>query len=244
MIDHNVMRLDVAVHNALAVAEVEGLEELVHVVANVHVGELGVESAEVGVVDVFEDKGGSLALCISNDIQEGDDVGPTGEVLQDLDLALDLLFLNGLQDFDDAFLVVDDVDALEDLGVFAAAWKREREVRRENKAEELETVKTYRSCEQPRSFPGLPSLPREDELARYLTKGVARDARRAYRCRDALKTMGRLMHRCRGGVGIGRLTDVDAVVVPVTTRHVLVDLGVNPGHASDGRAIERAGTCC
>jgi hypothetical protein len=42
MIDHNVMRLDVAVHDALAVAVVEGLEEFVDVVSHVEVRELGV----------------------------------------------------------------------------------------------------------------------------------------------------------------------------------------------------------
>jgi len=42
--------------------------------------------------------------------------------LEDFDLALDLLLFDGFEDFDDAFLVVDDVEAFEDFGVFAAAW--------------------------------------------------------------------------------------------------------------------------
>ncbi len=56
MIDHNVMRLDVAVHNALAVAEVEGLEEFVDVEPHIEVVELGVQAAEIGIVDVLEDE--------------------------------------------------------------------------------------------------------------------------------------------------------------------------------------------
>ena len=56
MIDHNVMRLHIAVHNALAVAEVEGLEELEDVVPHVDVVEFGVEAPEVGIVDVLEDE--------------------------------------------------------------------------------------------------------------------------------------------------------------------------------------------
>lgn len=62
-------------------------------------------------------------LVVANDIQQSDDVGSATEVLQDLDLALYLFLLDGLEDLDDTFLVVDDVDALKDLGVFASAWQ-------------------------------------------------------------------------------------------------------------------------
>jgi hypothetical protein len=123
MIDHNVMRFDVAVHDALAVAVVEGFEQLVDVVADVDVVELGVESAEVGIIDVFENEGGRLALRVPHDVKQGDNVGTAGQVLQNLNLALYLLLLDGLEDFDDAFLVVDDVDALEYLRVFTAACR-------------------------------------------------------------------------------------------------------------------------
>jgi len=46
---------------------------------------------------------------------QGDNVSTASEVLQDLDLALDLLLLDRLQSFDYALLVVRDVDGLEDL---------------------------------------------------------------------------------------------------------------------------------
>jgi hypothetical protein len=42
MVDHNVVRLDIAVHDALAVAEVQSLEELENVVPHVVVLELRV----------------------------------------------------------------------------------------------------------------------------------------------------------------------------------------------------------
>lgn len=92
MIDHNVMRLHIAVHDALAVAIVECLEEFVDVVADIDVDELGVEGAEIGVVDVFEDERGRLALSVSHDIEKGNNVRPASQVLQDFDLALYLLF--------------------------------------------------------------------------------------------------------------------------------------------------------
>lgn len=62
MIDHNVVRFHIPVHNTLAVAKVKRFEELVDVVAHVIVAKLGIESAEVGVVDILEDQGRSLTL--------------------------------------------------------------------------------------------------------------------------------------------------------------------------------------
>jgi hypothetical protein len=146
MIDHNVMRLHIPVHDSLAVTVVERLEQLKDIVPHIQVVELRVEAPEIGVVDVFEDQRRCLRLystpqisqnphfsslegihwCVSylriaNDVEEGDDVGAAAQVLEDFDLTLDLLLLNGLEDLDDAFLVIDYVDALKDLRVFAAS---------------------------------------------------------------------------------------------------------------------------
>ena len=62
MIDHNVMRLDITVHDSLAVAEIEGLQELEDVKSNINIVELGVQASEIGVVDELEDKGRRFAL--------------------------------------------------------------------------------------------------------------------------------------------------------------------------------------
>ncbi len=121
MIDHNVMRLHIAVHNALAVAEIEGFEELIDIVPDIDVVEFGVQAPEVCVVDVLEDERWCLALRIAHDIEQSDDVRAAREVLEDFDLALDLLFLDRLENFDDALLIIDDVDALEDFGVLSSA---------------------------------------------------------------------------------------------------------------------------
>lgn len=64
MIDHNVVRLDITMHNSLAVAEVQGLEKLENVESHIEVVELGVETAEVCVVDVLEDEGRRFALWL------------------------------------------------------------------------------------------------------------------------------------------------------------------------------------
>lgn len=62
MVDHNVMRLDVTVHDALAVAKVQGLEQLQDVEADIDVGEFGIQRPEIGVVDALKDERGRLAL--------------------------------------------------------------------------------------------------------------------------------------------------------------------------------------
>lgn len=62
MIDHNVMRFDVSVHDAFAMAKVQGLEELKDIEADIQVVELGIEAPEVCVVDILEDERRSLTL--------------------------------------------------------------------------------------------------------------------------------------------------------------------------------------
>lgn len=60
-------------------------------------------------------------LRIANNVEQRDDVRTASKVLQDFDFTLNFLLLDRLQDLDDAFLVVDDIDALEHLGVLAPA---------------------------------------------------------------------------------------------------------------------------
>jgi hypothetical protein len=62
MIDHNVMRLDITVHDSFAVAEVQGLEQLEDVVSYVVILELGVQTPEISVVDILEDQRRCFAL--------------------------------------------------------------------------------------------------------------------------------------------------------------------------------------
>ena len=64
-------------------------------------------------------------MLVPNDIQQGDNVGPARQVLQDLDLPLDLLLLDGLQDLDDTLLIVGDIDAFEDLRVLSSSCGRD-----------------------------------------------------------------------------------------------------------------------
>jgi len=64
VVNHNVVWLDVAVHDSPGVAKVEGLDDLADVIADVLVAESRVEDLEVGVVDVLKHKRGYLGLYI------------------------------------------------------------------------------------------------------------------------------------------------------------------------------------
>ena len=102
-------------------AEVERLEQLEDVEAHVGVRERRVEDFEVGGGDVLEDEGRGLGRRVAHAVEQRDDVGPPAQVLQDLDLALDLLLLDRLEDLDHAALARRGVDPLEDLGVLPPA---------------------------------------------------------------------------------------------------------------------------
>lgn len=62
MVDHNVMRFDVSVHNSFAVTKVQRLEQFKDIETNVEIVELGIETPEIGVVDVLENKRRGLTL--------------------------------------------------------------------------------------------------------------------------------------------------------------------------------------
>ena len=63
-----------------------------------------------------------IYLAVSDHIQQGNDVRPSGKVLQDLDLPLDLLLLDRFQDLDNTLLVIDDIDAFKDFRVLSPSW--------------------------------------------------------------------------------------------------------------------------
>lgn len=66
--------------------------------------------------------GHATNLRVPHDIEERNNVRPSCKVLEDLDFPLDLLLLHRLEDLDDAFLIVDDVDSFENLRILSATW--------------------------------------------------------------------------------------------------------------------------
>ena len=134
MVNHHVMWLDVSVHDALGMAIVQSLwitrsarrslavqgesahfEKFEHVISNIVICEPRVEHFEIDIMDVFCDQAWDLGSRIANHVQQGYDIWTSCQVLENFDFSLDLLLLNGFEDFNDTLFVVDDVNTLEDL---------------------------------------------------------------------------------------------------------------------------------
>jgi hypothetical protein len=122
VINHDIVWLDIPMHNTLTMTKVERLEKFKDIVTDIIVDEARVESAEVGVVDIFEDKTGRFALIIPNDIEKSDDIRSTRQILENLDFTLYLLLLDRLQDLNHTFLIVDHIDTLKDFGILSSAY--------------------------------------------------------------------------------------------------------------------------
>lgn len=54
-------------------------------------------------------------LIVFNNIEQSNDVGFISKVLQNFDFMFDFFFFDWFQNFDDVFLIVDDVDVFEDF---------------------------------------------------------------------------------------------------------------------------------
>ena len=121
VVNHDVVWLHVPMHDPVGMTIIESLEELKDVEANVEIGKRRVEDFEVGVVDMLKDERWRFGLWIADDVEKLNNVCSAAHVLENFDLALNLLFLDRLEDLDDAFRVVDDVDSFKDLRVLAAA---------------------------------------------------------------------------------------------------------------------------
>jgi len=123
VINHNVVRLHISVHDAFRVAVVESLQDFKHVVANVKIVETLIKLAEISVACVHElsDNSRRLGQGISDNIDHVDNVSSMLECLQDFDLSSDLVLLDWFQDLNDNSLVGLRVNAFVDFGVLASS---------------------------------------------------------------------------------------------------------------------------
>ena len=96
VIDHDVVRFYVSVHNALRVTEIKCLQDLEHIVANIEVVKALVKFAEISVtgIDKFSNNGWRLSERVTNNINQIDNVDSVLQGLQNFNFASDFVLLN------------------------------------------------------------------------------------------------------------------------------------------------------
>lgn len=76
VINHDVVRLDITMHDAFAVAEVQRFQQFVNIIPDIVVDKTRIKCPKVGVVHILEHKARRLALAVANHIQQCDNIRP------------------------------------------------------------------------------------------------------------------------------------------------------------------------
>ena len=117
--------------------EVKGFQNFENVITSIIISQCLIKLLEVGVVDVFENKGGCSGNGILYNIlkrklitvqigpvlsthQEGNDIWSTCQIFQNFNFTLDFLLLDWFQNFDNTLFVIRYIDGFEDFRIFAS----------------------------------------------------------------------------------------------------------------------------
>lgn len=121
VVKHQILWLDIPVHDALGMTIVQSLKELIHVVSNILVIKAREKSAIVHIIDVLKHQAWRLASFITCNIIKLNDVRAAVQILQNLNFPKYFRMPNWFEDLDAHLLPVACVDSLEHLRVLAAA---------------------------------------------------------------------------------------------------------------------------
>jgi len=94
MVYHNIVWLNVSVHDAFRVAEVECLQDLKHVKADIEISKTLVQTAEVNIasVNVLHDQGGGFGHGVSDYVDQVYNIYAISQSLENLDFPSDFGF--------------------------------------------------------------------------------------------------------------------------------------------------------
>lgn len=108
-------------HNSVRVRVVERLKYLVNVESDVHVVEATHQLLCLDIGDVFKNEARSLRALLTHHVVHFNDVGASVQVLENFRLPIDLFRADGLENLNNAFLVVCLVAPLVHFRIFAAS---------------------------------------------------------------------------------------------------------------------------
>jgi hypothetical protein len=115
MIDHYVKGLYISVHNSMRMAIVQSLKEVIEIKSDLYIRKSLEKDFAFDVRYILIDQAGSLGPWISDHIEQANNIWPSEQCLQDLDLSVNLLSSYRLKNLHDALLVVPNVAPLINL---------------------------------------------------------------------------------------------------------------------------------
>jgi hypothetical protein len=81
MVDHDIVGLDITMHDTFTVTEIQSLEQLIDIESHIIIDEAGIKNTEVCIVDILKDQARSLALAVAHHVEQGDNVGTARQIL-------------------------------------------------------------------------------------------------------------------------------------------------------------------
>ena len=123
MIYHNVMRLDISMHDTFRVAIVKSFQNFIDIKSNVIISERLVKSSEINItsVNILHDQSRGFCHWISNYINQVDDVNTASESLQNFDFSSDFSFLDWFENLDDNSFIIQRVNSFINFRIFSSS---------------------------------------------------------------------------------------------------------------------------
>ena len=117
VVNHNIVRLYISVHDSFAVTEIKSLENLIDVESDVKIVKTLIESPEVNItgVDVLHYESRCLGHWVSYYINEVNDIHTASKSLQNFDFSSNFSLLDWFENLNDNPLVIECVYSLIDL---------------------------------------------------------------------------------------------------------------------------------
>lgn len=121
MVNHDIMRFDVSMHDAHWVTIIKSFQYLVNVESAVKVSKCLIQISMVETINSFKDKGRYIRNIILHTVIQLNNIRSSIKSLQNLDLSSDFLHFDRLQNLYHAFLIIDIIDSIINLWVFASS---------------------------------------------------------------------------------------------------------------------------
>ena len=114
VINHDVVRFDISVHNSFRMTIIQSFQNLIDVESNIEIRKTFVKCSEIDVacIHILHDKRWSLSHWVSDNINQINDINATSQSLKNLNFSSDFGFLDRFQNLDDNSFIIQSVNSL------------------------------------------------------------------------------------------------------------------------------------